>query len=252
MSFGSASMLTSRVTCSSTPPSMVPGASSPPTSSSATTAWMATLRFTRRKSTCIVCPRTGWRWASLSTAGVAVAAELELDHGAASGERVAQLALVDGERHARRRRRRRGRRAPGPGGAGGGWSASWRPRARRWRVWWTDWPWAATDGSDKALAGRRQAPAAAAGATGARRPRPRPRGSPRAGRRRPGWRRSRASRPPTASPSRRPARAACAERSGSDGIECSHSRTRASSTPCARAASRMVSSSAAVPFVQPA
>ena len=47
-------------------------------------------------------------------------------------------------------------------------------------------------------------------------------------------------------------RAAWAERSGSEGIECSHSRTRASSTPYARAASRMVSRSAAVPFVQPA
>ena len=36
MSVGSASMLSSRVTCSSTPPSLTPGASSTPVSSSAT------------------------------------------------------------------------------------------------------------------------------------------------------------------------------------------------------------------------
>ena len=97
MSFGSASMLISRVTCSSTPPSWSPGASSPPMSSSVTDAWMATLRFTRRKSTCIVCAAHGVALGVLEHGGRGVAAELELDHGAARGQRVAQLALVDGE-----------------------------------------------------------------------------------------------------------------------------------------------------------
>ena len=71
IAFGSASMFSSRVICSSTPPSLTPGASSPPVSSSGTTAWIATLRSTRSRSTCIVSPRTGWYWALLRIAGVA-------------------------------------------------------------------------------------------------------------------------------------------------------------------------------------
>ena len=71
IAFGSASMFSSRVICSSTPPSLAPGASSPPVSSSGTTAWIATLRSTRSRSTCIVSPRTGWYWALLRIAGVA-------------------------------------------------------------------------------------------------------------------------------------------------------------------------------------
>src|SRR4051794_40652227 len=70
MSVGSASTLSSRTVCSSTPPSLIPGASSTPTMSSTTVAWMATERSTRSRSTCMVSPRTGWRWVSLRTAGV--------------------------------------------------------------------------------------------------------------------------------------------------------------------------------------
>jgi hypothetical protein len=71
MSVGSASMFSSRVICSSTPPSFTPGASSVPRNSTPTTAEIACLRSTRRKSTCSVSLRTGWTCVSLSTAGVA-------------------------------------------------------------------------------------------------------------------------------------------------------------------------------------
>ena len=76
MSPGSASMLTSRVSCESTPPSLTPGASSTPTSSSTTVVWIFSFMFTRRKSTCTISPRTGWRWRSLTSTGVAVASSM--------------------------------------------------------------------------------------------------------------------------------------------------------------------------------
>ena len=72
MSPGSASMLTSRVSWESTPPSMTPGASSAPTSSSTTVVWIVSFMFTRRKSTCMISPRTGWRWRSLTSTGAAL------------------------------------------------------------------------------------------------------------------------------------------------------------------------------------
>ena len=59
MSPGSASMLTSRVSWESTPPSLTPGASSAPMSSSTTVVWIVSFMFTRRKSTCTMSPRTG-------------------------------------------------------------------------------------------------------------------------------------------------------------------------------------------------
>ena len=151
MSFGSASMLTSRVTCSSTPPSMAPGASSPPMSSRVDDRVDGDVEVHAQEVDVHRVP------AHRVALGV-------LEHGRAwprrrAGARPRRRARpARGAARARRRRtaprrrrRRRGRRAPGPGGAGGAWSASWRPRARRWRAWWTDWPWAATDGSGKAL-----------------------------------------------------------------------------------------------------
>src|SRR5262249_5913272 len=47
------------------------GASSVPASSSGTTALIASSRRTRSRSMCIIAPRTGSRWASFSTTGVA-------------------------------------------------------------------------------------------------------------------------------------------------------------------------------------
>src|SRR5262249_19820711 len=47
------------------------GASSVPASSRGTTALIASSRRTRSRSTCIVAPRTGSRWASFNTTGVA-------------------------------------------------------------------------------------------------------------------------------------------------------------------------------------
>ena len=249
MSVGSDSMLTSRVTCSSTPPSMAPGASSPPMSSRRDDRVDGHVEAHAQEVDVHRVPAHRVALGVLEHGRGGLAVELELDHGAARGERVAQLALVDGERqrvlaaavedagHLALAAQAAGGARVGDLARGDGELGGLTGHGRRRMV-------------APRRSRRRQAPPR--WASGARRPRPPPRGSPRAGRRRPAWRRSRASRPPTASPSRRPARAACAERSGSDGIECSHSRTRASSTPCARAASRMVSSSAAVPFVQPA
>ena len=97
---GSASTFSSRVICSSTPPSLTPGASSTPVSSSGTTALISSLRFTRSRSTWTVSPRTGWRWASLSTTGVAFCAvDAQVEHGARAGERQAQLARVRVKAH---------------------------------------------------------------------------------------------------------------------------------------------------------
>src|SRR5215216_3971439 len=59
MSPGSASMLSSRVSWLSTPPSTTPGASSAPVSSSTTVVWIVSDMFTRRRSTWTASPRTG-------------------------------------------------------------------------------------------------------------------------------------------------------------------------------------------------
>src|SRR4051794_37656580 len=59
MSDGSASMFSSRATCSSTPPSLTPGASSAPWTSTITVVWITTLRFTWSMSMCMTSLRTG-------------------------------------------------------------------------------------------------------------------------------------------------------------------------------------------------
>ncbi len=59
MSVGSASMLSWCVTCSITPPSLMPGASSTPSMWSATGASIFSSRRTSRKSMCMTSPRTG-------------------------------------------------------------------------------------------------------------------------------------------------------------------------------------------------
>src|SRR5215210_475465 len=71
-SSGSASTLTSRVSWLSTPPSLTPGASSPPTRSSTAVEWMGCDMSTRSRSTWIASPRTGWFWTSLTMTGVAL------------------------------------------------------------------------------------------------------------------------------------------------------------------------------------
>ena len=65
-------------------------------SSRVTIAWIATSMRTRRRSMCIVSPRTGWCWASLTTALAVCAVEVELDDRA--GRRAAR-----GAARARRR-----------------------------------------------------------------------------------------------------------------------------------------------------
>ena len=59
MSVGSASMLSWCVTCSITPPSLMPGASSTPSMWSATGAWIFSSRRTSSRSMCMTSPRTG-------------------------------------------------------------------------------------------------------------------------------------------------------------------------------------------------
>ena len=99
MSVGSASTLISWVMCSSTPPSLTPGASSVPSSSIATSDWIAWSR------------RTTWRsrWSELAAHRVPLllldddglglaAVERQVEQGAAGGERVARLALGHAER----------------------------------------------------------------------------------------------------------------------------------------------------------
>ena len=65
MSPGSASMFTSRSSWLKMPPSATPGASSAPRNSIGTVALIAWSMRTRRRSTWIASPRTGWRWTSL-------------------------------------------------------------------------------------------------------------------------------------------------------------------------------------------
>ena len=72
MSFGSASMVSSRVICSRTPPSLMPGESSAPVSSSCTVDWIFTSSRTLSRSMWTVSPVSGWRTSSLSTTGLAL------------------------------------------------------------------------------------------------------------------------------------------------------------------------------------
>ena len=72
ISVGSASTVISRVTCSSTPPPLTPGAVSMPSSSIATSAWIASSSFTSCRSMCWRLPRTGCSCCSLTTTGTAL------------------------------------------------------------------------------------------------------------------------------------------------------------------------------------
>ena len=69
MSVGSASMLSWWVTCSITPPSLTPGASSAPSMWTATGAWIFSSRRTSSRSMCMTSPRTGWSCWSLTITG---------------------------------------------------------------------------------------------------------------------------------------------------------------------------------------
>ena len=66
---GSASMLSWWVTCSSTPPSFTPGASSAPSTWTATWVWIFSSRRTSSRSMWISSPRTGWCCWSLTITG---------------------------------------------------------------------------------------------------------------------------------------------------------------------------------------
>ena len=67
-------------------------------SSSTTVVWIVSFMFTRRKSTCMMSPRTGWRCRSLTSTGEARAAvDADVEDRAGVGKRVAQDARVDGE-----------------------------------------------------------------------------------------------------------------------------------------------------------
>ena len=99
MSFGSASIVTSRVICSSTPPSLAPGASSAPVSSSATVASIGRSRRTRNRSMWTVSPVTGWLGELLDhDGGLAAAVDREVEHRSGPRQRLAQHARVDLER----------------------------------------------------------------------------------------------------------------------------------------------------------
>ncbi len=97
ISVGSASIVTWWVTWSMTPPSMTPGASSAPCSTSATVAWMATSRRTRSRSMCIGLPADRVMVGGLDHRRRGVAVDREIQHRAAGGQRDAQLASVDVE-----------------------------------------------------------------------------------------------------------------------------------------------------------
>ena len=99
MSVGSASMPTSRVDWSSTPPSFTPGASSAPSSSIVTSAWIFSSRRTSRKSTWthLVADRVVLAVLEDRRHGL-LAADLHVEQGGAVHEQVAQLARADLQR----------------------------------------------------------------------------------------------------------------------------------------------------------
>src|SRR5919106_6739550 len=66
---GSASMLSWWVTCSSTPPSLTPGASSAPSTCTPTVVWIFSSSRTSSRSMCITSSRTGWSCWSLTMTG---------------------------------------------------------------------------------------------------------------------------------------------------------------------------------------
>ena len=66
---GSASMLSWWVTCSSTPPSLTPGASSTPSTCTPTCVWIFSSRRTSSRSMWMTSSRTGWSCWSLTITG---------------------------------------------------------------------------------------------------------------------------------------------------------------------------------------
>ena len=82
--------VSSRNCCSSTPPSLTPGASSTPVSSRNTVAWILTSRRTRSRSICTVTLVTGWRTSSLTTTGLTAAFDRQVHHGAGVRQRKTQ------------------------------------------------------------------------------------------------------------------------------------------------------------------
>ena len=105
MSVGSASTFSSRVTCSSTPPSFTPGASSTPSSSSGTVDWIFSSSRTLRRSMWSTWPAHGVALLVLHDHGLALAAvDLDVEQRVALGQHGAQPAGVDLERHAVARR----------------------------------------------------------------------------------------------------------------------------------------------------
>ena len=90
-------MFTSRSSWLKMPPSTTPGASSAPWNSIGTVALIAWSIRTRRRSTWIASPRTGWRWTSLISTFVDAPLDRHLDHLGGVRERVAQDAGVDRE-----------------------------------------------------------------------------------------------------------------------------------------------------------
>jgi hypothetical protein len=66
---GSASIVISRATCCSAPPSRTPGESPAPTSSMPTVVWIGRSSRTTTKSTWVTRPLIGSRWNSLRIAG---------------------------------------------------------------------------------------------------------------------------------------------------------------------------------------
>ncbi len=69
MAVGSASMLSWWVTCSSTPPSLMPGASSMFSIWTATVVWIFSSSRTSSRSMCMTSPRTGWSCWSFTITG---------------------------------------------------------------------------------------------------------------------------------------------------------------------------------------
>ena len=132
ISVGSASTVISRVTCSSTPPPLTPGAFSAPSSSIATSAWIASSSFTSCRSMCWRLPRTGCSCCSLTTTGTALPPSISRSKSAAPSLMIAaHLAFGDLEGARLRAAGVDDARARGPRGAGGGRCASRTPRGER-------------------------------------------------------------------------------------------------------------------------
>ena len=128
MSVGSASMLSWWVTCSSTPPSLTPGASSAPSRCTATCVWIFSSRRTSSRSMWMSSSRTGCSCWSLTITGRVLPSTLRSISAEPSTStwRSARAFDLEGGAVAVLRRRRR-RRARSPRGAGA-WSRACRAR----------------------------------------------------------------------------------------------------------------------------